>query len=303
MKGTRSPWAAVILVMLASAGIWAQDSASSGASRPAVTSWFTSKQVAPGTWRIDDNGTDNMYLVEGRDKALLIDTGIGAAQLLAHVKTLTSKHLMVVNTHGHSDHAGGNFEFKQVFIHPADMAMARQMASPNVRSRSIQAMAAGKTASDRYSPKNPPSAAEPELLPISDGHVFDLGGRRIEVIATPGHTPGEIVLLDAAHKLLFTGDDNNSLVWLFLPTCLPLDVYLRSLQKLEKRYAEFETLLPGHGDPLPKRFLNDQIACVNGILDGTLATEPYDSFAGKGMQARYGMAVVTFNPNNLRDKK
>jgi len=49
--------------------------------------------------------------------------------------------------------------------------------------------------------------------------------------------------------------------------------------------------------------MNDQIACVNGILDGTLATEPYDSFAGKGMQARYGMAVVTFNPNNLRDKK
>ena len=92
-------------------------------------------------------------------------------------------------------------------------------------------------------------------------------------------------------------------MWLFLPTCRPLEVYLESLKKLKQRDGEFETILPGHGAPLPKGFLADQIACVESILDGTCKDEPYQSFAGNGRLCRRGAAAVAFNPANLRVKK
>jgi hydroxyacylglutathione hydrolase len=278
--------------------------ANAGAQTPVVQgSWFKSAKVAEGVWCIDDNGADNMYLVEGRDRALLIDTGLGAARLADYVKSLTARPVVVVNTHGHPDHAGANYQFKTVYVHPADAAAAKQVAAPAARARSIKTMANGKTAADMVTEEEASRPAEAELLPVKDGFVFDLGGRRLEVIETPGHTPGEIVLLDAANKLLFTGDNDNGLVWLFLPNCLPLEVYMQSLQKLQKRSAEFTTIYPGHGAPMAASFVGEQVKCVESILDGTCKAEPYQSFAGTAMTCRQGNAVVAFNPNNLRARR
>ena len=79
-------------------------------------------------------------------------------------------------------------------------------------------MMKGAAASDMVSIEEAVKMPVAEMLPLKDRQVFDLGGRKLEVIATPGHTPGEIVLLDAANRIVFTGDNDNSLVWLFLPT-------------------------------------------------------------------------------------
>ena len=164
-------------------------------------------------------------------------------------------------------------------------------------------MMRGAPAADMLSVEEAAGLPPAELLPVKDGHVFDLGGRSLEVIEQPGHTPGEIVLLDAANRLVFTGDNNNALVWLFLPTCRPLEVYLESLRKLKRRDGEFDTILPGHGPPLPKGFLADQIACVESILDGSCKGEPYQSFAGNALACRHGSATVAFDQANLRVKK
>ena len=85
-------------------------------------SWFTSKQIAEKVRRIEDNGNDNIYLVEGDEQALLIDDGLGVADLFAYIKPLTNLPLIIVNTHAHPDHCGGDFQFDEVFIHPADYA-------------------------------------------------------------------------------------------------------------------------------------------------------------------------------------
>jgi hydroxyacylglutathione hydrolase len=273
------------------------------AAQSGTGSWFTSAKLADGVWRIDDNGSDNMYLVEGKDRALLIDTGLGAAKLADYVRTLTTKPLTVVNTHGHPDHAGANYQFKTVYVHPADAAAARQAASPAARARSLKTMAAGRTAPDMVTAGDAEKAGEAELVAVKDGFTFDLGGRRLEVIETPGHTPGEIVLLDAANKRLFTGDNDNGLVWLFLPNSLPLEVYLQSLKNLQKRSAQFATIYPGHGTPLPAGFIGEQVQCVESILDGSCRSEPYKSFAGTAMSCTHGNATVAFDPKNLRAKK
>ncbi len=279
----------------------AQDQPAGSSPKPA--SWLQATRTGEGVWTISDHGSDNMYLVEGKDKALVIDTGLGVARLNALVSTLTTKPVIVVNTHGHPDHAGGNFEFKAVYAHPDEFSAIRQMGTKQSRVSALQRLAKGTPAPDMISVEEAGKAAPAELLAVTDGFVFDLGGRKLEVIETPGHTPGEIVLLDAAHKILFTGDNSNTLVWLFLPNSRPLEIYLESLQKLQKRAGEFTTIYPGHGTPLPSTFIGDQIGCVKSILDGSAKSQPEHYFAGDAMVAKYGTASVAYNPENLRVKK
>ncbi len=262
-----------------------------------ASSWFSLSEVASKVWVIGDHGADNMYLVEGADSALLIDTGLGTADLTSFVKKLTSKPLIVVNTHGHPDHAGSNHQFRKVYVHSADSAAARACNLPEARANASKNMTVGNSPLKEEVFTGRPFNTK--LVAVNEGYLFRLGGRTIKVIEAPGHTPGEICLLDIENKLLFTGDNNNTLVWLFLQNCKPLNEYLVTLERQAKRMSEFSTIYPGHGTPLPSDFINDQIACVKGILNNTLERKPYKSFAGNAMVAVYGRASVTFNPANL----
>jgi len=265
--------------------------------------WFKATQVADKVWVIDDHGNDNMYLVEGKSKALLIDTGIGMGDLAKFVHTLTSLPVTVVNTHGHPDHAGGNYQFKTVAAHAADFEMMKFFTSKDYLKSSAQRTLAGTPIPGTVSIADIESSQPAELKAVKQGDVFDLGERKLEVVEVPGHTKGSICLLDAANKLIFTGDNDNSLVWLFLKDCTPLDVYLQTLEKLQARNTEYDKILPGHGVPLEKDFVADQIACVRSILDGSCTAEPYKSFAGNASLCRYKRAAVAFDPKNLRSGK
>jgi glyoxylase-like metal-dependent hydrolase (beta-lactamase superfamily II) len=227
-------------------------------------------------WRIDDHGGDNAYLVAGQDRALLIDTGTGVADLAACVRQITRLPATVVNTHGHPDHVGGDFQFESVSAHPDDFAMILRFS--------------GRGGFD-----------ERRLVPVRAGHVLDLGGRRLEVIETPGHTRGSICLLDAGHKRLFTGDNDNSLVWLFLTDCLPLESYLQTLRSLRQRGSDYDTIRPGHGEPMDTAFISEQIACAESILSGACKGEPYESpFGGGARLCSYKRASIAYDPENLR---
>lgn len=259
--------------------------------------WYTNKEVGNKILQISDHGSDNIYLVEGKRTAMLIDNGLGTADLVSYVKKLTSKPLVVVITHGHPDHAGADYQFEEVYIHPADAEAAKAVNRPESRAGSAKAMQGGNAPAENEIYKG--QVFDTKLIPVKEGQIFNLGGRKIEVMETPGHTPGEICLLDIKNKILFTGDNNNVLVWLFLGNCKPLHEYLVSLEKQRSRISEFTTLMPGHGAPMPSDFINDQIACVKGILDGTLERKEYKSFAGTSMISTYGRASVAFNPDNL----
>ena len=261
------------------------------------SSWFTVTEVGNKVWQIGDHGADNIYLIEGSDSALLIDTGLGAADLASFVKKLTSKPVIVVITHGHPDHAGSDYQFEKVYIHPEDSMAARSFNTAAARAGSSKSMLQGNAPSQTEIFKGVPFNTM--MVPVHEGYVFNLGNRKIKVIETPGHTPGEICLLDIGNKLLFTGDNSNTLVWLFLQNCKPLHEYLVTLEKLAERLNEFTTIFPGHGGPLPSDFVKDQVACVKGILDKSLERKPYESFAGNAMISTYGKASVAFNPDNL----
>jgi len=261
------------------------------------TPWFSAKEVFPKVWVIGDHGADNMYLIEGNDSALLVDTGLGVADLASCVKKITSNPLIVVNTHGHPDHSGANYQFEKVYMHSADMEAAKNFNTPEARTGSSGNMLRGNAPSEEEKYKG--TIYETKLIPVTDGYIFNLGGRRIQVMETTGHTPGGLCFLDMENKLLFSGDNNNSLVWLFLGNCKPLHEYLVTLEKQVSRLNEFTILLPGHGPEMSSEFIKDQVGCVKGILDGSLERKPYQSFAGNAMIATFGKASVAFNPDNL----
>jgi hydroxyacylglutathione hydrolase len=259
--------------------------------------WYSVKEIFPKVWLIDDHKAVNIYLIEGQDSSLLVDTGTGAADLLSQVKKITGKPLIVVNTHGHSDHAGGNYQFPKVYINSSDSSAARLCATKESREEAARNMLRGAVPSpdDIYKGEE----IHTRLTDVKDGHIFLLGGRQIQVIETPGHTPGSICLLDKQNRLLFSGDNDNTAVWLFLPESRPLTVYLKTLQTLYGRISEFDTLLPGHGIPKKSDFIMDQIMCVKSILNHTCKSESYDTFAGKARLCQYGRASVAYNPDNL----
>jgi len=261
--------------------------------------WFSSSVVADGVHRIDDNGSDNIYLVEGTDKALLIDTGTGMADLKGYAESLTDLPITVVNTHGHPDHAGGNFQFETVYLHPRDFTLASQFTNPESHANSVKNTLDQNPELESVLIADISNYPEPELVPIEEGYVFDLGGRELEVIEVPGHTPGSLVLLDGQNQMIFSGDNNNTLVWLFLDHCLPLETYLHSLRDLNDRVNEFDTMYPGHGGPIDSDFISTQIQCVQNILSGNCEGEPYESFAGNGRICTFKEASVAFDPDNL----
>jgi glyoxylase-like metal-dependent hydrolase (beta-lactamase superfamily II) len=80
--------------------------------------WFATEKVAAGTWLVGESSHVNCFLIEGTDRAVLVDTGLGIADIGRAVRRLTDKPLLVVNTHSHSDHRGGNWRFADVAAHP-----------------------------------------------------------------------------------------------------------------------------------------------------------------------------------------
>jgi hydroxyacylglutathione hydrolase len=247
-----------------------------GTARPAkrirmITGIFRWTTTGPST-------PVNIYLVVGKEKALVIDTGYPGDIEPNEIKAITPLPFMVVNTHAHPDHSGSNNAFEKVYIHEADLAACK-----------------------RYS-------GNTELVPIKDGYVFDLGGKKLEVISVPGHTPGSICLLDAQDGILFGGDTANTETWMQISN-IPLETYKKNLQRLLKWKDQFDLILPGHNEPLPASYLDDLIACADEILAGKVeqpAQQPQPTGRGGPTQGslthRYGRATIRYNPNNLREK-
>ncbi len=234
-----------------------------------VKARYQASEVDDGVWRIDEHGSVNMYLVVGKKKALMIDTGLGEAGLDAVVASITDLPVIAVNTHGHEDHSGGNRFFKTIYAHKADMSVVK-----------------------RYAPGK-------KFAEIGDGYVFDLGGRKLSVILTPGHTAGSLCLVDDKKKILFSGDNNNTHVWLFLYESLSVEEYLASLERLIARSAEFETILPGHGGLFYPSFLDGVAECARAVVAGGIETQPYQHFSNaRGYQE--GGVLIAFDPKKVK---
>ena len=256
---------------------WCEDAANaaSGVERVDVGSdWFQTHAVAPGVFAISEprqyEGVTS-FLIVGAKRALLFDTGLGIARIREVVRRLTDRPVTVMNSHTHFDHVGGNSEFAD--IRNLDSPYSRSSARGEV-SESVAGYARGTLAEDRVCGPLPAGLeGRGYRLPrwevtghVGDGDQLDLGGRVVEIIVTPGHTPDSICLLDRANGLLFTGDTYYSgEIYLWSPETSVAD-YTASVERIAALAPELKTLLPAHGAPVaePRRLrdLQDALASI-----------------------------------------
>jgi glyoxylase-like metal-dependent hydrolase (beta-lactamase superfamily II) len=231
--------------------------------------FFTAGEIAPGTTMIEGLGNELCYLLEGKERALLIDALTGAGNLRAFCRELTDLPVTLVNTHGHLDHAGGNFDFGECFIHPGDIALIYEIEKEHRMEFVKNSMKnAGR---EVFISESDFTGSRPiKTFPVDDGHVFDLGDRKVEVIAVPGHTRGTIVLLDRNTRILFSGDACNVNTLLFLPHSTSIEEYRESLSRFLEFLPCFDTLRGGHGPlEVPKTIVNEALELCDEILAGT----------------------------------
>lgn len=197
-------------------------------------SWFDVRPLADGVFLIAEPGHVNNFLIIGNDRAVLLDTGLGVADIRTVAEGLAGKPLSVVNSHYHFDHSGGNRLFDKIAIHRSGAPLLAQPAPVGLAEsymayteRLIDSWPAYKQLDDTYFHlitgdtliRPLPSGFEPtnyRIVPttattlLDDGDVIDLGGRQLTVMHTPGHSPDSICLFDERNGLLFGGDTINT---------------------------------------------------------------------------------------------
>jgi hydroxyacylglutathione hydrolase len=266
-----------------------------------ASDYFQTSLMGEGIWSISGPANDQMYLVLGIEKALLVDTGMGVGDLASLVRSLTPLPVIVVNTHGHPDHAGGNGGFEEAYLHPADDLIMQHMCTNEFRLNDMKSFHGDGSPAFLQMQAGMVHFSEITLHPLREGMIFDLGKRKFEVIEIPGHTPGCVCVLNETEKILFTGDMIvQTPVWMYLKHSLPLRTYLASLQKLQTR--EFKTLFPGHlPAPLGRQNLDDLIACCQEILERPGIGAHTKTFAGEGLLWKHGKASIIYNSEHLLD--
>lgn len=158
----------------------------------------------------------NSFLVIGSQKDLLYDTGMGIANIKNAIQEVRKKEslpehdLIVVNSHSHLDHKGGNSLFKTIYVYDSQWTREKQTTklTPG-KWQAYYAMLSGKPKAPKgYDPKTftYPATKKSQLKFLNEGSVIDLGDRKFIVYLTKSHTPDSIVLYDAKNKVLFSGD-------------------------------------------------------------------------------------------------
>jgi glyoxylase-like metal-dependent hydrolase (beta-lactamase superfamily II) len=244
--------------------------------------WFEVYQVAPGTIAIYEPRQSEetiSYLILGKQKGLLLDTGMGIGDIHRVVLELTSLPVMVVNSHTHDDHVGGNWQF------PAVYSMDTDFSRRNAKGSTADAQA--EIAPGEICGQLPTSfeAKTYQTKPwkiaqyLHDGDTIDLGGRTVEILSTPGHTPDAICLFDRANGLLFTGDTYYpAAIWLYRPET-DLAAYRKSIARLAALTPQVKTVLGQHNVPVaPPSVLRNLVRAFAALQAGQGVCKP----AGEG---------------------
>lgn len=207
---------------------------------------FRTEKVTDRITRIHAVSGEMMYLVAGKNRAALLDTGSGIGSLKPVVERLTDKPVTVLLTHGHVDHAMGAAEFSDVYMSRKDDYIFLDHGSKSFREGSF----------DMVVP--PFSADKGDLIPTADmnsfhdlkeGDIFDLGGISVEIYECPGHTKGSLVMLIPEERILLTGDACNPFTFLFDYYSTSVEEYEESLKRLVPKVdGKYNRVLLSHGN-------------------------------------------------------
>lgn len=246
---------------------------------------FKTEKISSRVTRIYAFNTELMYLVEGEEKAALIDTGSGFGSLRSCVEKLTNKPLIVLLTHGHTDHAMGAAEFDTVYMNRKDDWVFGSHGKEDFRRFSMTMCPDYEKFTDA---DYIPTADCRTFLDLNDGDVFDLGGTSIEILGCPGHTRGSVTMLLREERMLLLGDACNGLTFLFDDFSTGVRPYMESLKRLKSLTdGRYDTVLLSHtgGEPCID-MIDGVIGVCEDILSGNVDDQPFELMGQKAKLAK-----------------
>ena len=203
------------------------------------------RQIDDHTWVGSGHmmASESLYLVEGDKRAVLIDAGTNIKDLDKVVASITKKPVMLVATHVHPDHTGTSIDvFPEIYLNPADTVNIPRMM-PNYKG------------TVRF---------------LKDGQIIDLGGRTLEVVFTPAHTPGSTTFVDKEAGYGFSGDSFGSGNLLLTTDFSTLIATCEKTGKIMDKYG-IKRLYPGHffgKNAETRQRIEDMITLSKDVLSG-----------------------------------
>lgn len=235
--------------------------------------YFSINKLSENTYNIGDPAGVFCTLIVGKEKAILFDTCNGLGDLKSVVETITDLPLIVINSHGHIDHIGGNWQFDNIYIHKEEIETAKIHSSKEIREQTIKNLKEQKMPPkfeeyyefpDEFSEEEFIERKEAKYISLKEGTIFELGEREIEVIVIKGHTAGGIGLLDRKAEILFAGDAIAPFMWVYLDESTSVKSFIESLNYVKK--FEFKQIIAAHSQqPLSKDIIDKLLACLKNI--------------------------------------
>jgi hydroxyacylglutathione hydrolase len=221
--------------------------------------------IKPNFWAITNRWLNFMFLLVGKDRAVLIDTGCGEGNIRNFVESITTKPVMVINTHGHFDHTGGNGCWPDAWMAEAAFADCKHAFDPEQK---------------RLLAEKPYPDYQTHAL--CDGDIIDLGNHELEIFSIPAHHAGSIAILDYQNRILFTGDEIESGQVLLLKGRTDPDFYptvtrhLDNILRLKSRRMDYDFICPAHNGCMlnPEQYLDEFITLDQQILSDTAVIMP-----------------------------
>lgn len=240
-----------------------------------LTPEYKIETICQDTYAIADPGIGigavYFYLLVGRQKALLIDSGYGLLDLKEIVRTITDKEVICVCTHGHIDHALGACQFENAYLHSNDFEVYDRHKAPDFI-RQVGFAEGPMYAEDpvRSGPYHKElverlaAAPHPALKPLNHISAFNLGGRTVSCHHLPGHTQGSVILYDRENHIIFDSDAAPIGAWIFLPESSPVFEYIYTMENYRKFLLtnQITARYAGHAStPLTVKDLDALITC------------------------------------------
>lgn len=250
--------------------------------------WFTIEKIDDDTFIISEYKhweETHCYVLNGTERCLLIDTGLGVENILEQVEKLTNKPVTVVTTHAHYDHFGGHKYFPDFYVHEAEVEWINGGFPLSLEQVKYFLMEEPCDFPKDFNVNDYSLFKGMPTRILKDNDTIELGNRTIRILHTPGHSPGHMCFFEEDRAYLYTGD----LIYIgelfaYYPSTDPI-AYMNSIKKLLS--LPVKKILPAHHDlNVPLTIIEDMDKAFTDLYkDGKLkhgsGTFSYKNFAIK----------------------